>query len=116
MNSRKSKYRSDLIRIGVDLDGTLAEPVWTPENPVDDIGDPIWENVEKVRALHEKGYKIYIHTSRPDYQVELVEGWLDKHGIPWRHVDCGKKLFRAYIDDRAIPANAESWEPEEHGL
>jgi hypothetical protein len=97
--------------MGVDLDGTLAEPVWTPENPTDEIGDPIPENVEKLMELHRAGYKIYIYTSRPDWQVELIEAWLEKHDIPYRDVRTGKPLFVRYIDDRAIPADAESWLP-----
>lgn len=105
------QYTNNLIRVGVDLDGTLAEPVWTPENPTDEIGAPIWRNVNKLVELHNAGYKIYIHTSRPDWQVELIEAWLEEHDIPYRDVRCGKPLFKLYIDDRARHADAESWLP-----
>lgn len=104
-----AKYRTELIRVGVDLDGTLAEPLWSPENPTDEIGDPIPENIVKLRELADAGYRIYIYTSRPDWQVELIERWLEKHEIPYRDVRTGKPLFKYYIDDRAIPADAESW-------
>lgn len=105
------QYTTELKRVGIDLDGTLAEPRWSPDNPTDEIGPPIPENVAKLTKLHDAGYRIYIYTSRPDWQVELIEAWLEEHEIPYRDVRAGKPLFAAYIDDRAIPADAKSWWP-----
>lgn len=109
----KPIYRpnSELKRVGVDLDGTLAEAVFSPDNPTDEIGPPIWANVEKLNALILAGYRVYIYTSRPDYQVEMIEAWLEEHGIPYRDVRTGKPLYAAYVDDRAIHASEESWLP-----
>lgn len=103
--------RDKLLWVGVDLDGTLAEPVWTPQNPTSEIGNPIWENVAKLAALHVAGYKIIIHTSRAWTDYELVEDWLRTHHIPFREIQMGKPLFALYIDDRARHADAESWLP-----
>jgi hypothetical protein len=101
--------RSDLKWIGVDLDGTLAEPIWTPENPTSDIGPPIVRNVEKLRRAVHQGYKPVIHTSRPWTDYEAVEYWLNYHNIPFREIQMGKPLYKAYIDDRAVHAEEPEW-------
>lgn len=103
--------RAKLLWIGVDLDGTLAQPIWTPENPTSEIGDPIWENVEKLRQAVKAGYKPIIHTARPWTDYERIEGWLNHYSIPYKEIQCGKPLYAAYIDDRAINADDESWVP-----
>lgn len=100
-----------LIWIGVDLDGTLAYPKWTPENPTSEIGDPIWENVDKVHELVATGYKVFVHTSRPWTDYQIIEQWLHYYGIPYKEIQCGKPLYAAYIDDRAINAREKSWLP-----
>jgi hypothetical protein len=100
--------RVNLLWVGVDLDGTLAEGIWTPENNSSEIGSPIWENVDQVRALHDIGYKIHIHSSRPWTDYERVETWLCYYGIPFKDIQLGKPLYVAYIDDRAVHAD-ENW-------
>ena len=59
------KPRAYLKWLAIDLDGTLAEGIWTPEDPSWQIGNPIHENVAKVFELRNSGWKIVIHTSRP---------------------------------------------------
>jgi hypothetical protein len=103
--------RSKLLWVGVDLDGTLAEPLWTPENPTSEIGNPIWRNVEKVRDLAAAGYKIIIHTSRAWTDYEAIEAWCNWVQIPIKEIQCGKPLYAAYIDDRAINADDRDWFP-----
>lgn len=103
--------RSKLLWVGVDLDGTLAEPLWTPENPTSQIGDPIPESLVKVHQLVAAGYKIIVHTSRPWTDYEAIENWLTYYKIPFKEIQCGKPLYAAYVDDRAINADAESWLP-----
>jgi hypothetical protein len=103
--------RSKLIWVGVDLDGTLAEPLWTPDNPTSEIGDPIPESLDKINELVEAGYKIIIHTSRPWTDYQIIEQWLNHYEIPFKEIQCGKPLYAAYIDDRAIHAEAGSWLP-----
>lgn len=104
--------RSDLLWVGVDLDGTLAKHLWTPSNPTSEIGDPIPEAVEKVRELVALGYKIIVHTSRPWTDYENIENWMRFYGIPFKEIQCGKPLYVAYIDDRAINASEDSWIPK----
>lgn len=100
--------RSDLKWLGVDLDGTLAAPIWTADNPTSDIGDPLRNNVARLRRAVDKGYKIIIHTSRPWTDYENIEGWLNYHAIPFKEIQCGKPLYYRYIDDRAITAIEEA--------
>lgn len=104
--------RTKLKWIGVDLDGTLAEP-WTSEVVANKIGDPIWTNVEKLKAVVALGYKPIIHTSRPWSDYENIRHWLEHYGIPFREIQCGKPLYAAYIDDRAINADDEHWTPND---
>jgi len=103
--------RADLRWIAVDLDGTLAEPVWTPENPTLEIGDPIWGNVVKLWALQREGYKIVIHTARGWEHYEAIEGWMRYYAFSFDKIVCGKLLALRYIDDRAVNADEESWLP-----
>jgi hypothetical protein len=94
---------------GIDLDGTLAEPIWTAENPTSDIGDPIWHNVAKANRLHQDGWKIVIHTSRAWTDYAAIEGWLNHYGIPFRAIICGKGLFGVMIDDRNVDIDSPDW-------
>lgn len=100
--------------LAVDLDGTLAEPLWTPENPTSDIGAPIRRNVVKLREAVAKGYNVVIHTSRPWTDYQSIEAWCEQHSIPARRIQCGKILAAAYIDDRAIHSEESQWIPSGH--
>ena len=101
----------ELIWIAVDLDGTLAEGIWTIENPTAKIGKPIWHNVAKCKQLVEAGFKIIIYTSRAWTDYEQIEHWLFLNGIPYSRIVCGKLLARVYIDDRNLDIDKESWIP-----
>lgn len=103
--------RADLLRIGVDLDGTLAEGIWTPDNPTSEIGRPIWRNVRKVREAADRGFKPWIHTARPSTDYEAIEKWAHHYRIPISGIETGKPLFVLYIDDRGRHESAESWLP-----
>jgi hypothetical protein len=101
--------RAALKRVGVDLDGTLAQSVWTPESPGREIGMPIWENVEKVNELATAGWRIWIYTARPDTDYESIEQWLLFWGIPFHGILTGKPLLVALFDDRVHNASEEDW-------
>ena len=101
--------RADLIRLGVDFDGTLCESTWSLSNPTAVPGPPIWENVAKVIKLHRDGWKIWIHTSRASADYETIESWLNYHEVPFDGIETGKPLFYRYIDDRAVNAFDEEW-------
>jgi hypothetical protein len=103
--------RADLRYIGVDLDGTLAEPIWTADNPVAEIGPPIWRNIVKLREAQAAGYKIVIHTSRADHDREAIEAWLSYYCIGVERIETGKPLCLLYVDDRGRHSDAGSWLP-----
>lgn len=92
--------------LAVDLDHTLAN---TSDYPDFKLLEPIEENVEKLRACAALGYKAIIHTSRHWIDYALIEDWLETNNIPYKAIVCGKLLAHRYIDDRAIPADAEDW-------
>jgi hypothetical protein len=94
-----NKYASsldDLRWLAVDLDGTLAEPVY----PLRGIGKPIPAGVNYCREMTDKGLRIIIHTSRSWEDYEGIERWLNDHDIPFKAIVCGKLLALRYIDDR----------------
>lgn len=109
--------RSKLIWAAVDLDNTLAEGVWTPDNPTSDIGTvKVYKNGKTAKDLVDElvaaGYKIIVHTARSWTDVENIERWLEYNQIPYRQVVCGKLLAAIYVDDRAISAFEDSWLPD----
>jgi hypothetical protein len=108
------EYRGegDLLWIAVDLDNTIAEGSWTPENPTSQIGSPIAVNVEKCRELVRHGYKIIIHTARGWTDYERIEVWCADNDIPVSHIVCGKLLAKRYVDDRNTDMNDASWLPK----
>ena len=114
MSNPDYRPNEDLLWIAIDLDNTLAEGIWTPENPTPEIGPPIKANVNKCWQLVYAGFKIVIHTSRGWTDYERIEKWAIKNSIPFSLIVCGKLLARAYIDDRNLDINRFSWIPEDY--
>jgi len=102
--------RRTLLWAAVDLDGTLAQGIWTPDNPTSEIGPPIEKNVAKAKHLVDIGWKIVIHTARPWNDYERIETWLDFWKIPYSRIVCGKLLAGIYVDDRAVHADDTHWD------
>jgi hypothetical protein len=52
-----------------------------------------------------------IHTSRYWGDYELIKEWLKHHHIDHlvKEIQCGKPLYKRYVDDRAVHADTESW-------
>ena len=94
----------ELKWLAVDLDLTLANTSGAPDYH---LLEPIEDNVRKLRECVDEGWKIVIHTSRHWQDYSLIEDWLNKHQIPFKFICCGKILVHRYIDDKAIPADAE---------
>ena len=103
--------RSNLLWLAIDLDGTLAEPLWTAANPTSAIGAPIARNVAKLHEAVAHGYKVVIHTARPWTDYEAIEAWLNHHDIPWHKIQPGKILAAIYCDDRGMHESSSSWIP-----
>lgn len=89
----------------IDLDNTLAHPVW----PDPGIGEPIEENIKKLHEVVEAGYDIFIYTARHWGDYKQIQSWLRKHKIPFKGIVCGKPLCLKIVDDRAVAASARSW-------
>lgn len=104
--------RSQLKWAAVDLDGTLAEGIWTPEDPTSKIGPPMYGQLEKLNGLVAMGWKIIIHTARPWHDYEQIEAWLNFYHVPWSQIICGKLLAGIYVDDRAVNALDSVWTTE----
>lgn len=88
----------------IDFDGTIST-----KHPDHRIGEPIPENIEKLREIDRAGGKIIIHTARHWEDYIKIEEWLEKYDVPYKFIQCGKILAHRYIDDRAINAEEESW-------
>lgn len=88
----------ELSRIGVDLDGTLAETVW----PKPGIGKPIEKTVNWVRDKAAEGYKIIIYTSRADNEYKDIAKWCRAYGVPFEWIYTGKPLLKYYLDDKNL--------------
>lgn len=96
--------------IGMDLDGTMAQSVWTPERDNSDIGDPIERNVNQAAALVRAGYEVVIWTARPWGHHPMIQKWTAMHlPFPVKQIVCGKPLFKVYIDDRNIALASDCW-------
>lgn len=91
--------QDDELPIGLDFDKTIAHntghPYYIPTTPIDGAQD-------FVRTLVERGEIVEIHTSRPDADKHKIEAWMKHYEFPPCPVSCGKRLFKKYIDDKAI--------------
>lgn len=89
----------DELPVGLDFDKTISNntghPNYIPTTPLDGAQD-------FVRALLERGETIEIHTSRPDADKHKIIAWMKYYDFPPCNVSCGKRLFKRYIDDKAI--------------
>lgn len=101
--------RTDLKWAAVDFDGTIAHSSWTPDNPLALPGEPIYDNLLKLEELRQAGFKIYVHSSRPWADYELLESYLNHHHIAFDGIILGKLLAHVYVDDRAVNASALDW-------
>lgn len=88
----------DLKWLSVDLDGNVAENIW----PERGIGKPIPMALNYYREMAEKGYKLWIHTSRSWEDYEGIERWCRDFDLPISGIVPGKFLARRYDDDRAF--------------
>lgn len=98
----------ELNWLAVDFDNTLAKSVW----PRPGIGGVMPGVLDKIAEAIEAGWKIVVHTSRSWADYEQIELWLKTNEVPYHRIVCGKLLAAAYIDDRNIAADAESWIPK----
>ncbi|MBF0235774.1 MAG: hypothetical protein HQK65_22465 [Desulfamplus sp.] len=94
--------------ICIDFDGVIAELVGS----IEECGSPIKGAAEAISVLKEAGFKIIIHTARPDSEesIALIKNYLIENKIPFDSINQGvdspweskKPLADLYIDDRAL--------------
>lgn len=97
----------------IDLDGTLAESTWHPEQTRSVVGDPIEHGVNQLTKLYLDGYRIVVYTSRAWADHDMIVAWLITNEIPFHQVICGKPLGTVYVDDKAVNASEPRWELKE---
>jgi len=108
--------------VAIDVDGVLA--TYDGWKGLTNLGDPIPGAVEMTHALNEAGYKIIIHTTRINDQLNkmpsdfephdrnvwlahllsIIRNWLDKHEFAYHEIWQieGKPIAHIYLDDRAL--------------
>ena len=108
-NNRSSNDKRKIIAF--DLDGTLTEvghfkdlwkmtfleleDVYVKVKPRKDI-------IKKLNELYDKGYIIYIFTSRYDLYQHLTRHWLKKHGVKYHYFVCNKPYYDRIVDDKCL--------------
>jgi len=107
-------------RIAVDLDGTLTKQgkfnnIWdiTPMQLIEyyENVEPNKDMIELVNKLYDKGYTIYIFTSRSNLYQRQTKDWMDKNNIKHHYFITDKPYYDVFIDDKAIhPEVALLWE------
>jgi uncharacterized HAD superfamily protein len=105
--------------IAVDLDGTLTEKARFPE--IYDITPrelgkiyskvkPKNSIIKLINHLYDKGYIIYIFTSRNDLFQRQIKKWLAQNKIKYHYFITNKPFYDILIDDKAIrPEELELW-------
>ena len=75
---------------------------------------PIYDNIAKVNGLHQRGYRIVLHTARGmmscngDAQAadeknrETLRYWLELNGVVYDEIIFGKPMGVMYIDDKCM--------------
>ena len=65
---------------------------------------------DKINNWHDEGYEITIFTSRPDTEFSTIEAQLNKEGICFDRIICGKPMYDLLIDDKA--SRFEGWQKD----
>lgn len=108
LRSATSFERTGKIKVCVDLDGVLAQPI---SGKLTKVGPPVDGALEFMRTLSETA-EITILTARlatsgktQRLRADAIKAWLADHKIPYDHLHMGpgKPVAQAYIDDRAVP-------------
>ena len=97
--------------IAVDLDGTLTKKGFFPDfmdltpnqlKETFDNAEPDKEMIKIINDYVEKGYLVYVFTSRQDIHQNQVSKWLKKHKINVNFFIMNKPYYDLLIDDKAI--------------
>lgn len=88
----------------MDVDGVLHSYTTPYKNPTTIPDPPVKGAKEFCQQLLDKGYQVYVLSSRCSYTggLEAVTEWLKKWGIPYTRVVRTKPPAYVSVDDRAI--------------
>lgn len=97
--------------IAVDFDGVIAEYDGYKGRGV--LGDPRQDVAQALRDLRSEGWKIVIHTTRGEQEIE---GYLVRHAIAYDEINRNsdyktegpKPVADLYWDDRAVPYSGDA--------
>ena len=97
-----SEFKNYLI----DIDGTITEdvPNEKPERMV--TCEPFTDALITINKWYDEGHQICFFTSRTEDLKQITIDWLDKHGIRYHSVLCGKPRGGNYhwIDNHLVKA------------
>jgi hypothetical protein len=92
----------DSPTLAIDFDGVIHDA----DHPLPGkrMGKPIMGAVESVTALHDRGFKIVIHTvkARSANGTKAVEDWLAFYEIPYHEVTAVKPDADVYLDNKGM--------------
>jgi uncharacterized HAD superfamily protein len=98
-------------RVAFDMDGTLTDrahffDIWdmTPKQllKVYENVQPDLEMIKIVNKLYDKGYIIYIFTSRSNIYQRQTKKWLDKYKVKYHYFIMDKPYYDAFCDDKSF--------------
>lgn len=107
-----------MLRLAIDLDGTICETKKDGQAYADVL--PLPGAIETLKFLKQRGYYIVIFTARNmrtyngnlgaviRNQAKTVIDWLDKWEVPYDELLFGKPHVDYFIDDKALPFKG-SW-------
>jgi uncharacterized HAD superfamily protein len=87
--------------IVIDMDGTICEECNTFDKY---CAKPLPGVIQDINKLYEEGNTIIIHTARAWPMFKMTKDWLDKYGIHYHSLICGKPQADYIIDDRSFPS------------
>lgn len=82
-----------------DMDGVICEECPTFERS---MAKPIINTIEIMKELYLRGNAIIIFTARSWSEYNMTWHWLDRHGVFFNQLICGKPVGDYWIDDRAL--------------
>jgi len=109
MKQKDMMKRDKVLRVAVDLDGTLTKighfyDLWGTTfaelYPIYHDVEPNKKMIKIVNDLYDKGYVVYIFTSRYDIYQKVTEEWLKRYGIKYHYFTMNKPFYNILIDDK----------------
>ena len=113
------KIKDKRKRIAFDIDGTITKQGWFPDiyetTPIQlgrlyEKAEPDLEMIKLVNKYFNKGYIVYLFTSRSDLHERVTKKWLDKYKVKYHYFIMNKVYYDIFVDDKAIrPEELKLW-------